>query len=188
MTTFRSILFSLSSVLFLASCQKQDGANLFVPTHVEGWNKIDTLCFPTYTADYEADHDLQLQARITKKFGYEELWLVVEQHYAYTRESSTEEETDTIAKEFIDTICMPLVDDNGNFNGNGRELLTYNCPIRFVHLHEGENATIRVRHIMDEKTIQGVHDIGIELVPLQSVTTGINTQEDKKQKSESPQR
>lgn len=140
------------------ACQKSDGINQFHPTSVAGWDCHDTLLFHLPPTSAAHDFDIQVQARVTPKFPLDELWLVVEQSFG--------EPDSTSRLHYADTAKIRLSDANGILTGNGRHLLEYQHPIRFVHLHEGEGGQVRIRQVSDYEKIPGVHDIGIAIVPI----------------------
>lgn len=180
MSLHKKIASGISLILLLAACHKEDGINLFKHVDAEGWQKNDTLVFDIPATEEDADYDLQIQARLTRKYSFADLWLIAEQ--TYTEDSTMYAITDTIStppedsvtiepphsltQTINDTIHIAIADENGNMTGNGKSLLEYKQPIRFVRIKKGTTGAIRIRHIMTPQNIQGIHDIGIELKPL----------------------
>ncbi len=147
-----------TTILLTASCQKTDGINQFQPTTTAGWNCADTLRFTMPAISDAQDFDVQVQARLTHRFPLTELWLVIEQEYGLP--DSTARQT------FIDTAKIQLTDESTLLAGQGRDLLEYSHPLRFIHLHQGEGARIRIRQASDYEKLSGVHDIGILITPV----------------------
>lgn len=175
----------LCSVLLMASCQMKDGTDCFAPVNAEGWHSKDTVSFNIPTMGHEADYSLRVKVRINRKYEYKDLWVVAEQTYAQEDEPKDGE------KPFLtltDTIHILLIDEKGNLSGEGKNLMTFCHPVRNVRLKNNSNGQIRLHHIMDEKCIRGVHDVGVELLPLEPVTSSINTQHDEQKDGETPQR
>lgn len=171
----------------MASCHKRDGINVLQSVDTSEWDTNDTLFFEVPATQEEGYFDLSLQTRITRKYAYENLWIVVEQAY----------QADSLLgikpQHYIDTICMQLTNESGDFSGYGKDLLEYTVPIRQVHLPQSMEGKISLHHIMSSTTINGVHDIGVALslsdtIGDAPVSAGINTQKDKKQDGEAPKR
>lgn len=179
----RRTLIGICSILLLASCQQKDGINCFQPVNVEGWHTQDMVTFDIPTLQNGTDYDLQVQVRLVRQYAYKDLWLVATQTYTSTKEENRTEQ-DIVLQ---DTVHLQLTDQEGNLTGDGKNLITYKAPIHFIRLGKGMSGQIRLHHIMNEKCIRGVHDIGVELLPLEFVAPSINTQQDEKQDGESPQ-
>lgn len=173
----RIIPISIYSVIALTSCQKHDGINVFEPVDVDGWAKTDSVTFNIPNTEKSKEYEFSVQCRITRNYAFKDLWLEVMQEYGDSAHHTT----------IIDTLCMTLADDNGNFNGNGRSLLEYQEKLRKIILREDDQATIRISHIMNEDPLKGIHDIGILLTPLQTISASVDTKENEEQDGESPQ-
>lgn len=159
----------------LTSCQKQDGINQFQHINSERWDTNDTVSFEMPGSSKNIRYQLNIQTRIDRNYHFKNLWLCVEQEYG-----------DSITKLITDTIEMRLTDDEGNFTGKGRYLLEYLTNVREVDVYENEKAKIRIHHIMSQP-VSGIHDIGIQLTPLQPISPRIDSKQDEEQDSESPQ-
>lgn len=151
---------ALSLILLCHSCTKNDGINLFHPTPMDGWSSHDTLNFEVPAVSQTCDFDVQVQVRLTRKYNYSDLWLVVEQDYG---EADSLANQSSCVTHHLDTVCMKITDEEGNFTGKGRDLLEYSMPVRFVRLQQGEEGVIRVHHIEGMTDLIGVHDVGMEV-------------------------
>ncbi|MCQ2197224.1 MAG: gliding motility lipoprotein GldH [Bacteroidaceae bacterium] len=162
--------------MLLTSCHKQDGINVFQSVDTDGWDTKDTMVFEVPTTDYNATHNLTLLARITRQFAYKDLWMVVEQDYEtdslylaqcdtiYPDEKEYDKKTTrTSPCSLLDTVHIEITNDNGIFEGSGKDLLEYEIPVRNVHLKQGTKGTIRIHHIMTDRKVEGIHDIGCDL-------------------------
>lgn len=170
------------ALLLTSSCQQTDGTHIFLSTHSEGWAKNDTLTFMLPASPVEEDLDLQVELRIDKRYPYQDLWLVLEQTYETKRERERHSYTTVELKQkeqqqkletfvarhqhYNDTLHLQLVDER-KFTGSGRNLLVYRFPVRKVHLIQHEQGQVVVRHIMDNDTIPGIHNIGISFLPVE---------------------
>lgn len=83
----------------------------------------------------------------------------MEQHY---RNDSV------LYRTITDTIRLDVASKEGLFTGKGRDLLEYKKDIKIIKPQKDMmSGEIKVHHIMDERSIVGVHDIGIKLLPQQ---------------------
>ena len=180
MKGFVSCISGICSILLLACGQQRDGINRFVPVHVEGWHCQDTVDFDIPAVKQGQNYALWVKVRINRHYAYEDLWIVAEQTYSPTSEDGKSGGD----RSLTDTVHMTLT----GREREGNSLIVYICPVRRVQLDSGTCGQIRLHHIMDERCIGGVHDVGVELLPLEPIATGINAQHDEKEDGETPQR
>lgn len=187
----KKAIISCCSILLLTACQKEDGLHQFHHVDVEGWDRNDTIAFDVPASSEEKDYDLQLNVRITQNYAFRDLWLVVEHTYMQKEEENNRPKTSLEIKReqaehpatsaeqdstqqalltkhsYIDTLHIELTDSSDAFNGQGRNLLEYKVPVRFFRLQRNERGEIRIHHIMDDKSITHIHDIGVDLTPVE---------------------
>ena len=156
----KTIALSLIGVaVMLCSCQKTDSIHQYRSTNTQGWNAEDTIVFSIPSFVDSCQRKLSIEARLTKQYEYANLWLVVEQHY---RNDSV------LYRTITDTIRLDVASKEGLFTGKGRDLLEYKQDIKIIKPQKDMmSGEIKVHHIMDERSIVGVHDIGIKLLPQQ---------------------
>ena len=180
MKGFVSCISGICSILLLACGQQRDGINQFEPVHVEGWHCRDTVSFDIPAVKQRQDYDLLVKVRVNRHYAYEDLWMVAEQTYCQAGEEGKPGE----ALYLTDTVHMTLT----GREGEGNNLVVYSIPVRRVRLDSGTCGQIRLHHIMDERCIAGVHDVGVELLTLEPAAPRIDAQHDKKEDGEAPQR
>lgn len=179
----RQFIFLLLTSSVFSACEKTDGVITFRHTPSEGWLHRQSLHIDVPPVEKEKDYQLKLEVRIDKRYAYRDLWLVIDQTYE-TRKKKPSRAYTTVEKRlmevqdlnryvprhqhYTDTVRLTMIDNSisdSYFNGLGRNLITYQIPVRDVHLIRHEQACIRLRHIMDEDTLRNVHDVGISFLP-----------------------
>lgn len=149
----------IGATALLCACQKTDSIHQYKSTDTQGWNAEDTIVFSIPSLSDSCQHRLSIETRLTKQYEYSNLWLVVEQ--SYSNDSTT-------YRTITDTITLDVATKDGLFTGKGRDLLEYAKDIKIIKpRNEVTKGEIRIHHIMDERSIVGVHDIGIKLLPQQ---------------------
>lgn len=185
----RSKVFSLCLVgvltTILLACNDKSACVYAVYQHtpIEGWDRNDTLTFcyvPNETySPFASQPSLTLTEeiglRINGSYPFSTLYLIVEQE---VRPSATQ---------LTDTLTCRLTDKKGVFIGKGIGCYQYLFPLRRLPLHTGDTLNIHIRHLMKREILPGVTDIGVSLFA-NEVTPGIDTQEDKQQEGEAPER
>ena len=141
---------TMAAAMLLMSCD-----SLFHRYYGVGgcWPSSDTLTF-TYTPKNESKLCCQLdvELRNSSDYKYKELFLRVERFSKIGR--------DTI----VDTLRCELYDDSGHIRGTTAGILRQTSfPVDTMEIQPNDTLTIRVSHLMDDKELQGVSDVGIRL-------------------------
>lgn len=154
----------MATAILSSACSQSPEQHLFLPTDARGWYRHDSLNFSLPPAEGDTIRSFEIEVRINRRYAYQDLWLVVEQHPAKTaiRGSRPTSTSDT----HPDTLRLKLTDADGNFLGQGRDLLTYAQALTHpIRLSTTDTTRITITHIMDDATIQGVSDVGIHCKP-----------------------
>lgn len=117
------------------------------------WALSDTLTF-TYTPTNEEKQNcrLDIELRSSNDYKYKEIFLRVE------RFSKRQKET------VVDTLRCELYDDLGHTRGTTAGILWQTSfPVDTIEILPNDTVTVRVSHLMDDKQLKGVSDVGIRL-------------------------
>lgn len=135
------------------------------------WENKDTLSFQLpHSLSLPGTYSLEIDIRHTVRYPFRDIWLAL----------NRPAQPDLPA----DTFHLYLSDEEGSWKGNGKTLIQYVQTVGTIRLQEADSI-LQLTHLMKENPLEEVSDIGIRLLPL---TGGIDTQKDKKQDGESPQR
>lgn len=138
---------------FLSSCSERKVYDKYAHTTLSGWEKTDTLIYNVPSVEATDIYQLALGLRITNKFPFTALTMIVEQQFL---------PADTVVR---DTLNCKLVDAKGNYDGGGINYYQYRFPISDMALQKGDSIHIRVRHDMKREVLEGVCEVGITLTP-----------------------
>lgn len=114
-----------------------------------GWRYTDTLEFLLPPAPQTEVYSLSVGLRIDACFPYQSLTLVVET------------KADSLSLLRKDTLFWPLTQDDGTLGGSGVNLLQFETPAGHLQLREGQQARVRIYHIMSRETMPHIHDVGL---------------------------
>lgn len=155
---------ALVVAVFAGACTNPDVlVNQFVPVNEQGWHTQDTVAVPLPQIRHDARYLLTVQLRTDNRYQFQGIDLEIEQEY---------KNPDVHRR---DTVHMQMADEKGRLDGEGVNLMIFSAPVCQVSLHAEQEGMIHIRHIMNPHTLQGLQDVGLVL---QTVTTGIQAQED----------
>ena len=137
--------------LSLAACTDGTWVHRYLPLSEMGWERCDTLQFQLPTVPTTGDYSLCLGLRYDTQFPYEGIWIEAE-----TRLKNP-------ASIRRDTLYFPMMDEEGHSQGQGINLQQKEMPFTTLHLQKGQQATIRLRHIMARETIPHIKDAGVNI-------------------------
>lgn len=115
-----------------------------------GWQRNDTLHF-SITQKEAGTYGLRLSLRATSLYPFTELALVVERR---SRQAG-------MAR--ADTLFLDITDEEGNQEGAGISLFSYDATLTPPTLESNDTLTLSLRHIMTCDVLPGIADIGITL-------------------------
>lgn len=141
-------------ILLLAACQSNIVYHSYKPVSPNGWAKSDTLVYALPASVPTGNYEIGIGIRYQESYPYKDIWLGIS-HNAQ----------DTLTY-ITDTLQLFLADDTGNKTGNSPGGL-YQCDLpykAFFPIHvEGSARTFRIVHIMADKPLMGISDVGIQL-------------------------
>lgn len=131
-------------LLLLTSCQRNTLYHSYQPVNSMGWHKNDTMIYSLNSPIASQNLMLEIGLRHTDAYPYRDLWLNVNQ----------------------DTVHIYLTDSVGHWKGKGiGELRSLIQTVSFSHQKDSIK-DIRITHIMTDKTLIGIHDIGIRIAKM----------------------
>lgn len=138
-------------ILLASSCTGDTLWHGYVHTPAEGWHANDTLSFSLPAARSEGLYPMDIELRTTPSFAYSSLSLV--------RLALLSHPADTLC----DTICITTSADGHSLSGDGLTQQSFGLSAPPLHLQQGQEAHIRLYHIMLRGTMPDITDIGIRL-------------------------
>ena len=136
------------------ACQGNTKFHHYQPVEQTGWHSIDTLTFHLPSKMDSGEYDMQIGIRHTEKYAYQDIWLEM----TCTCDSTM----------FIkDTLHLYLATKDGEWSGKGiggliQSVHTQTTP--FLVSASEQGSVIHVTHLMEDSTLHGIHDIGIQLL------------------------
>jgi gliding motility-associated lipoprotein GldH len=144
-------LFIVLLIVLLSSCGRSTVYHTYQPVSATGWQRTDTLFFPIPTTVPAGDYTLEVGIRHHEDYAYRDLWLA----YGFATTNHP------------DTAQLILAYESGNWHGHGAAGLyqfTQQVPGK-IHLTEERTDTVlRVVHVMRDKALKGIRDVGIRLI------------------------
>jgi gliding motility-associated lipoprotein GldH len=113
-----------------------------------GWTGSDTLFFPLPSSIPAGNYGVEIGLRHHEDYAYQDLWL----EYSLAGQR--------------DTVRLMLAYESGNWHGNGAAGLYQFTKVVPDRLHLGEerqDSVLKVVHIMSDKELKGICDVGIRL-------------------------
>lgn len=138
--------------LLLTGCNNHTVYHSYQPVSTTGWNKDDTLIYALPPSIPAGTYEIEIGIRHYEEYPYRNLWLGFSQNMQDTLVYTT------------DSLQLFLADETGHWNGNspgGLYQLTQMYKPNFIIVQEGYSRTIRIIHLMKDKPLKGISDIGI---------------------------
>lgn len=134
--------------LTLTSCKNDIVYSQFSSISSRNWHMDSVARFEYQIADTTVHYQMNIYVRHTDRYPYQNMWLFVG--------DSTQQ----------DTIQFYLADERGRWLGNKHNAFM-EVPVIFGrHIHFADTGTyqLAIRHGMRDTLLQGVTDIGVEIV------------------------
>jgi gliding motility-associated lipoprotein GldH len=134
--------------VLLSSCGRGTVYHAYQPVDAHGWKQGDTLFFPLPSYIPEGDYQVEIGLRHHEDYPYRDLWL------AYGLSAPK------------DSVQLTLAYESGNWHGHGVAGLYQFTGLSPHVLHlpaERKDSLLRVVHIMSDKELKGICDVGIRL-------------------------
>lgn len=138
-------------MLFAGSCDQPAVYTSYQPVEKATWEKEKTFYFSVDIQDNSTPYSLTLDIRNNTLYPYRNLWVVyqVEQ---------------PIGPFLSDTLECILADEHNRWKGNGFSLFTTSFVLKeqFIFPYPGLY-TFSFSHIMTDKKLKGIHEIGFRI-------------------------
>ena len=167
-------LFLLLTICLLTACKQSTVYYHNEDTPESGWEKNDLLTFAVDRLDADATYQEELAMRISNKYPFMRLTLIVKQTVYPAGTTMT------------DTLDCNLIDERGNAIGQGVSQYQYLFPLKTLQLHRGDSLHLSVRHDMKREILPGITDVGVKLS--RQVPARVQTKEDKQKEGKAPER
>lgn len=135
---------ALALVLF--SCKGNVIYHHYESVEDNEWAQSDTLHFLLPPAPHEGTYALEIGLRYGSDFPYRDITVVAD-----------------YGRGVLDTLTIPFATDDGKPLGRGVGLLHKTIPISNLQLHEGQQVTISLHHIMYREILPSIHEVGLKL-------------------------
>lgn len=138
-------------LMMLTGCENSVVYSRFGNTPMSGWDKTEPVTFDIDSLDAEGDYQMTLMLRISDKYPFRNLQLVVRQQ---NFPSGVEE---------VDTVECAVTDEHGNLLGRGVSYYQYEHPVKTLHYHASDSMHIEIHHIMKREILPGIADVGVRV-------------------------
>lgn len=142
-------------LLAASACQSNTVYHSYQPVPPQGWGKSDTLVYALPASVPAGEYELEIGIRYKESYLYRNLWLEIIQNMQDTLHYTT------------DTVQLFLADETGDRKGNrpgGLYQCTFPYKAAFTISQEGSARTFRVVQIMKDNPLEGINDVGIQLI------------------------
>ena len=143
--------FILLAICLLTACKQSTVYYHNEDTPESGWEKNDLLTFAVDRLDADATYQEELAMRISNKYPFMRLTLIVKQTVYPAGTTMT------------DTLDCNLIDERGNAIGQGVSQYQYLFPLKTLQLHRGDSLHFSVRHDMKREILPGITSVGIRI-------------------------
>ncbi|MBQ9671765.1 MAG: gliding motility lipoprotein GldH [Prevotella sp.] len=145
--TALSILW-ITVALTMVGCNRKTIYSRYQPTPLEGWEPNDRLTFSIEPMKTAGCYEEIVGLRTTSDYPFMRLTLIVEQELFPTHQL------------MVDTIDVPIVDEDGAILGNGVSTFQYTFPLRRLDLNQGDSLQVSIHHFMKRELLPGISDVG----------------------------
>ena len=146
----RSLLL-LVTVCLLTACKQSTVYYHYEDISESGWEKNDRITFNIANINADATYQEELAMRISNKYPFMRLTLIVEQTIYPSGVATT------------DTLDCKLIDERGNATGQGVSQYQYLFPLKTLPLHRGDSLHLEVHHDMKREILPGITSVGIKM-------------------------
>lgn len=143
---------TILTVCIATSCTDRTIYYSYISTPTEGWDVDDTLVYHIFLKEPQLLIYLETEVRSSNTYPYRDLWLEL----SHTLKDSTNWQ--------VDTLQFTLADEEGT-----RKDQSWSCfyqkskSLAPIFIKGTGNYVVKVKHIMRDKQLQGIHDIGIHI-------------------------
>ncbi len=152
-------LLELALLLLLGSCTGDTLWHRYVHIAPDGWKRSDTLTFNLPAAPTEGTYFMDIELRTTPAFPYQQLYVA--------RLVVSGDSTDSLGVPtevlISDTICIHTSTNGRRLSGEGVTMHSFSQQASPLHFLQGQQAQVRLHHIMSRGTMPEITDIGIRI-------------------------
>lgn len=151
MTGIRTIVLTIAVSCLLTACDRGLVWSEYQPVKNMAWHQDSAIVFSFPVRDIQTGYDLLVHIRHTERYPFQNMWLFTETQGLIVHS---------------DTIEFYLADERGRWLGNGRNGL-YDMPVLYeenIHFPDTGTYTLSIRHGMRSEWLNGVSDVGIDLM------------------------
>ncbi len=120
---------------------------------IDGWDAADPLVFSIDSLKESGNYALLLNLRTSTIESYDFRTLYLEVRSQWGDQSLR-----------CDTVACHLSDERGEIKGDGVARYQYTFPVAQLSLTAPNPGRITVRHIMRREILEGISDVGIEII------------------------
>lgn len=148
----RKVLLGILTVCLLTACFPNTRYVDYRHTDVSGWEKDSVLLFHVSPLDEGGPYVEEIGLRTEGSYPFLHLTLVVEQQVFPS------------GRLIVDTLRLPIYDEQGSPVGRGLSVYRQEQPFRFLNLQAGDSLAISIHHHMLRRLLPGVSEVGIHLL------------------------
>lgn len=140
-------------ILLLSGCERSTVFHSYQTFTADGWKKNAEITFHPDTLQENSICKVSIELRNKANYPYRDIWLVVSQNAENTKNIVS------------DTLHYNLLDSRGYYKGKGiGDMYEISFPYKTILFRKGIKTTFKIKHIMTDKYIYGINDIGIKIV------------------------
>jgi len=142
----KTLFLIAAMALAVAACSRLPVYSHYEHIDGESWRRDDTLTFTTTVRD-SANYHLILGLRATNAYPYKQLTVNVD-----VKVNENEE---------LSPLTIDITDAEGEMQGSGNTIYSYDVPIGDVVLGSNDTLTVSIHHAMSKFSLPGITDIGL---------------------------
>ena len=142
----KTLFLIAAMALAVAACSRLPVYSHYEHIDGESWRRDDTLTFTTTVRD-SANYHLILGLRATNAYPYRQLTVNVDMKVNENEELSP--------------LTIDITDAEGEMQGSGNTIYSYDVPIGDVVLGSNDTLTVSIHHAMSKFSLPGITDIGL---------------------------
>ena len=142
----KTLFLIAAMALAVAACSRLPVYSHYEHIDGESWRRDDTLTYTTTVRD-SANYHLILGLRATNAYPYRQLTVNVDMKVNENEELSP--------------LTIDITDAEGEMQGSGNTIYSYDVPIGDVVLGSNDTLTVSIHHAMSKFSLPGITDIGL---------------------------
>ncbi len=159
----KKVLVGLFTACLLTACFPNTRYVDYHHTAVSGWEKDSVLVFLVPPLDEGGPYVEEIGLRTESSYPFLHLSLVVEQQVV-SLGSAAKDQVSRNEKHIVDTLDLPIYEEDGSPVGLGLSVYRQELPFRFLNLQSGDSMVVKIHHNMRRRLLPGVSEVGIHLL------------------------